>query len=262
MPSDPVPLSLTEVRRKIDAQDDQILESLMARFQLVEAVRAAKANEPSLWQTPMRPAREAQILKRLIAEADGAVHPRLLVRLWRSIINESSRVQAPVIVHVSKKLAQNIYHQIAIRDYFTGFDVQESRDEAQALVQVNVNPADIAIVEITSPWIDAYLKGDAGRAQVIATLPAIKDAATPQLLVFAVAPQEASGDDETLLVSKGSLPRDFAVQPLWSVKNGSYRLSALAGFFADHDGTLVGLNRSNPGLGLKVVGRYCSAIEV
>jgi hypothetical protein len=65
-----------------------------------------------------------------------------------------------------------------------------------------------------------------------------------------------------LLLSKGSLPRDFSVQPQWQVKSGSFKVTALAGFYSEHEGPLVGLMRSNPGLGLKVVGRYPAAIEV
>jgi hypothetical protein len=65
-----------------------------------------------------------------------------------------------------------------------------------------------------------------------------------------------------LLVSDGKLPRDFAPAPLWEVKIGSRRLSSLPGFLSEHESPLVGLMRSNPGLHLRVVGRYPSPFEV
>ena len=100
------------------------------------------------------------------------------------------------------------------------------------------------------------------RSQVIATLPALKDDEIPKLLIFGVTAMQATGEDETLLISKGNLPRDFAAQPIWHLKSGAYRLSSLAGWYSEHESPLISLTRSNPGLGLKVAGRYASAIEV
>ena len=111
-------------------------------------------------------------------------------------------------------------------------------------------------------WVEAFVKGNAGKAQVIAVLPSLKDGDVPKLLVIGQAPIEPTGDDETLVISEGKLPRDFSPQPLWQVKIGSYRLSCLPGFLLEHEGPLVGLMRSNTSLGLKVAGRYSSAIEV
>jgi chorismate mutase / prephenate dehydratase len=253
---------LSDIRRGIDAVDDAMLRLVEERFHLVEQVKAAKGGEPSPWPSPLRPAREMQILKRLLAQKSAHVSADLLVRLWRGIVTEASMVQSPVTIHISKKLASAMGHRLRIRDYFGRFAVEDYRDEAQAMVQINANPSDIAIVEPDSPWADAYIEGQAGKAQVIGLLPALRHADVPQLLILGVAPVEATGDDETLLLSKGNLPRDFSVQPVWQAKSGSYRLTALAGFYSEHEAPLVGLMRSNPGLGLKVVGRYPTPIEV
>jgi chorismate mutase / prephenate dehydratase len=260
-PSPPASLTLDDVRRAIDGIDDGVLVLLQKRFALVEEVIAAKGSEAAQWPSPLRPAREMQILKRLVGSASG-LSPDLLVRLWRSIITEATLKQAPVTIHVGKKLAQAMGHRLRIRDYFGRFAVEECRDEAQAMVQISANPTDICIVETQSNWIEPYLRGDAGKAQVIGTLPALKDDPIPKLLVLGVTPAQATGEDETLLISKGSLPRDFSLQPLWHAKAGSYRLSALAGYYSEHESPLISLSRSNPGLGLRVAGRYASAIEV
>jgi hypothetical protein len=202
-----------------------------------------------------------QILRRLIARSTSA-NPQLLVRLWRAIVTEATLKQAPIAIHVGRKTAQAMGHRLRIRDHFGRFAVEEWRDAGQAMMQVNANPADLCIVETESDWADAFLHGHAGRAQVIAALPALRESEVPKLLVLGVAPGQATGEDETLIISKGNLPRDFALHPVWQVKSGAYRLSALAGWFSEHESPLVGLARSNPGLGLKVAGRYASAIEV
>ncbi|NMD07534.1 MAG: hypothetical protein GYA66_06110 [Phyllobacteriaceae bacterium] len=253
--------SLDDVRRAIDGVDDAILELLKKRIALVDGVIAAKAGDTAPPATPLRPAREMMILKRLVARGSGLA-PELLVRLWRGIISEATLKQGTVTIHVTRKLAQSMGHRLRIRDHFGRFAVEEWKDSAQAFMQVNASPADICIVETDSDWIEPFLEGKAGKAQVIATLPALKDADIPKLLVFGVTPMQSTGDDETLLISKGSLPRDFAVQPDWQLKSGAYRLSSLAGWYSEHESPLISLSRSNPGLGLRVAGRYASAIEV
>ena len=261
MSASPSSLQLDELRRAIDAIDDGILELVQRRFQTVQGVKAVKTSDPGAWPSPLRPGREMQILKRLLAQADGSVPPETLVRLWRSIITESTLKQSSVTLHVPRKLAGSIADRLMLRDHFGRFSVAECRDETQALVQVNVAPGDLCVVETSSAWIDPFLEGKAGKAQVMGTLPVIGAGEVPNLLVFGVAPAQATGEDETLLISKGSLPRDFAVQPLWQIKLGSHRLSALAGFYSEHESPLIGLMRSNPGLGLAVAGRYPSAIS-
>jgi hypothetical protein len=201
------------------------------------------------------------ILKRLVA-GRGGLAPELLVRLWRGIISEATLKQGGVTVHVSKKLSQALGNRLRIRDHFGRFAVEEWKDTAQALMQINANPADICVVETESDWIEPFIEGKAGKAHAIATLPALKDADIPRLLVFGVTPTQATGEDETLLISRGNLPRDFAVQPSWQLKLGPYRLSSLAGWYSEHESPLISVSRSNPGLGLRVAGRYASAIEV
>lgn len=257
-------MPLEDIRRAIDDVDDELLALLNKRFTLVDGVIAAKGSESAAWPSPLRPSREMQIVRRMAGKAregQAELPLELLVRLWRGIITEATLKQAPVTIHVSKKLAQAMGHRLRIRDHFGRFPVEECRDEAQALLQVNANPADICIVETESNWVEAFMRGDAGKAQVIGILPVIKDADMPRLLAFGVAPTQATGEDETLLISKGNLPRDFSPQPVWHTKVGGYRLSSLAGAFSEHESPLVGLARSNPGLGLKVAGRYASAIE-
>ena len=255
--------ALDSLRRELDELDNAMLGLLAQRFEVTAKVRTLKMVQDKSLMSPLRPAREAVIQRRLVALAKAhGLSPHLVMRLWRQILSQSSLEQAPVVIHASRKLCQNIAHRLRLRDHFGAFAVEEWRDEAQALMQVNASPGDLCLVETESGWIEPYLAQQGGPAQIIGTLPAIKDQPEPKLLVIGNAPSEPTGEDETLLITKGNLPRDFAVQPLWQVKVGSYRLSALAGFFSDRESPLVGLMRSNISLGLKVAGRYPSAFEV
>ena len=252
---------LEEARREIDALDEGLLNLLERRFACVERVRCAKGDNGQA--SPLRPEREAFILRRLLRRAGaGGVPPELVVRIWRAIMIEASLAQAPITIHVSRRFTQTMGNRLRLRDYFGPVAVEDYRDEAQALYQINGNLLDLCVVETDSPWLEAFLDGKAGRAQVIAALPFLKTGEAPALLVIGHARAVATGEDETLLVSDGKLPRDFAPAPLWEVKIGSRRLSSLPGFLSEHESPLVGLMRSNPGLHLRVVGRYPSPFEV
>jgi chorismate mutase / prephenate dehydratase len=254
--------SLDEVRGQIDGLDDQILDLIAQRFAVTARVLALKKNEPAGHSLPLRPARETAILRRLLARGKVAgLSADVLVRLWRVILNESSRKQAPITLHVSKHLNGNLAHRLRLRDYFGPMAVEEYRDEAQALLQIDSARGDICVVETESPWTEAFVAGRGGKAQVIATLPALKEDGIPKLLILGHAPMEPTGHDETLVISDGKLPRDFTPQPNWQVKIGNHRLSSLPGFLLEHEGPLVGLMRSNVALRLKIAGRYSSAIE-
>jgi chorismate mutase / prephenate dehydratase len=253
--------SLESVRREVDALDDQILDLVAKRFEVTGQVRGLKQSEPALWPTPLRPTREATILRRLIARGKlSGLNPELVVRLWRGILNESTAKQAPITLHVSRHLNANLAHRLRLRDYFGPMQVEDYRDEAQTLMQIDMSAGDLCVVETDQPWVEAFLAGHAGKAQVIATLPTLQEDAMPKLLVFGQAPIEATGQDETLVISEGKLPRDFVPQALWQAKIGTHYISCLPGFLLEHENPFLGLNRSNPSLKLKIAGRFASAI--
>lgn len=254
--------ALQALRQELDDLDDALLALLAKRFAITAQVKSFKRATHTTSTSPLRPAREAQILQRLLARAkiDG-LNRDMVLRIWRTILSQSSFEQAPITIHVAKKTAAGIATRLRLRDHFPTLPIEEWRDEAQAMMQVNAGPGDICVVETDGAWVEAFAAGQAGTAQVIGALPVVSEAAMPNLLIIGNAPQEATGRDETLLITQGNLPRDFPVQPLWQVKSGAYRLSALAGFFSEHESPLVGLGRSNKSLGLVVAGRYPSAFE-
>ena len=255
--------SLGEARKVLDDIDDRLLDLLAKRINITGQVKRAKQNEIQVYASPLRPTREAIILRRLLSRAKQTdVSPILILRIWRAIISDSGLRQASITLHVSKHLNANIAHRLRLRDYFGAIDVEEYRDEAQALMQIDSSPGDLCVVETEQPWVEAFLSGHGGKAQVIACLPILKEDDMPKLLLIGQAPVEASSDDETLVISEGKLPRDFTPQPIWQSKIGNLRLSCLPGFLTGHEGPLVGLMRSNASLKLKIAGRYSSAIQV
>jgi chorismate mutase / prephenate dehydratase len=259
----PAAPALDALRRELDGLDEELLSLLAKRREVTQQVKSFKQVTAKTTASPLRPAREAHIHRRIIERAKSqGVDPAFALRLWRGILTESSLTQAPITIHISRRLSQSLGLRLRLSEHFPAMPVEDWKDETQAMIQVNVNPGDICVVETEAPWIEACVAGKAGTAQIIGTLPVVKTEVAPQLLIFGNAPMEASGHDETLLITEGNLPRDFALQPLWHVKSGPWRLSALAGFHSEHESPIVGLTRSNISLGLKLAGRYPSAIEV
>src|SRR5688500_17925229 len=89
------PPSLDAVRQRIDALDTELLRLVDERASLARIVAEAKRAAGDGDKFALRPAREAQILRRLIAAERGAANPSLIVRIWREMIGDSLSVQGP-----------------------------------------------------------------------------------------------------------------------------------------------------------------------
>jgi len=80
---------LAELRKEIDRIDDTVHDLLMERALVVEEVRAAKGAEG----IKLRPGREAEVLRRLIARHTGPFPKGALVRIWREVMSAYLKLQ-------------------------------------------------------------------------------------------------------------------------------------------------------------------------
>ena len=254
---------LDEVRRAIDEIDAELLDLLERRFALSREVAAIKALDPAAAAaSPVRPAREQAILRRLLERATGAAPPALVVRVWRHIISGSTLVQAPALVRAPESLLADPDCRDMLRDHFGTIPVAAVADSAAALTAARDRPAEIAAVRLGGDWLGPLRRGAGGEATVIGVLPVVSDGPPPPLVLVGHALPEPSGADETLVVTSGRLPRDFSPAPLWEIETETgERLTSVPGFLSDAEPPLVGLRRSNERLALAVIGRYPSPLE-
>jgi chorismate mutase len=80
--------TLEDARQEIDEIDLRILSLLEQRFNASRLIRRIKAQEPGNGTvSPVRPARESAILRRLLERASGSVPPAVVVQIsprrWR-----------------------------------------------------------------------------------------------------------------------------------------------------------------------------------
>jgi chorismate mutase / prephenate dehydratase len=86
------------LRRRIDEIDDRLQDLLIERMTIVSRVADQKRSGSGL--APHQPAREAEILRRLVARNSGAMPAASLVRIWRELLAATTRMQGAFTVAV------------------------------------------------------------------------------------------------------------------------------------------------------------------
>src|SRR6516225_12422800 len=146
------PTSLDEVRARIDAIDEQVLSLIAERAALSAAVTKAKrANGDNGFG--LRPAREAQILRKLLIAKERQVSFELVVTLWRQIMADSLARQGPF--HISLWGGKNPYRVIELTRirFGAGVSVRPAPRPEDALSAAK-SAGGVAVLALASdsPW--------------------------------------------------------------------------------------------------------------
>ncbi len=198
--------NLDDLRRRIDAIDDGLLDLIHERATIVGAVGAAKRAAGTAGA--FRPGREAQVMRRLAARHQGPFGLATVVRLWREIMCEFTRLQGPFAVAVHLRDGRPGLWDLA-RDHFGGetpmaahatpIQVIRAVDDGSATVGVLPVPSDDA----DGSWWTALLSAADDRPRIITRLPFASpgNARGTGLDAVAIArlPTEPSGEDRSYL---------------------------------------------------------------
>lgn len=90
--------TLSDIRVKIDAIDNQVHDLLMERASLVSSVAAAKKREGL---QIVQPAREARMMRRLLSRHGGPLPRNTIVRIWRELVGSVALLQTGFSVIVA-----------------------------------------------------------------------------------------------------------------------------------------------------------------
>jgi chorismate mutase / prephenate dehydratase len=200
--------TLEALRAEIDAIDEDLHRLIMRRANVALRIGAAK-NANGGDGLLMRPGREAQVLRRLIARHEGAFPKSVILRLWRELIGAVLRMQGPFSVAVYAPEGAAGYWDLA-RDHFGSLTPASAHDSAQQVLSaLATGGASVGVLPLpdsddTQPWWPMLLGQDAKRPRVVARLPfgsgeTVRGAPLEALAVAAI-PVEATGNDRTLLV--------------------------------------------------------------
>src|SRR5580700_8526737 len=98
MSKPPSPPSLAELRKEIDAIDEGVHRLLMQRGDIID--RLIRVKQTQEVGSAFRPAREADMMRRLVERHRGILPIDTVEGIWRVIISTFTYVQAPYSVHV------------------------------------------------------------------------------------------------------------------------------------------------------------------
>ena len=177
---------LAELRTEIDRIDEAMHRLLLERGEIIG--RLIKVKRTSESGSAFRPAREADMMRRLVERHRGILPLDTVESIWRVIISTFTYVQAPFSVHADISVGESAMRDSA-RFHF-GFTVPyASHFSASAAVEaVAKSKGDLALVSATSsrtPWWIALQ--DSGAPKIIARLPFVERADHPAALpVFVV----------------------------------------------------------------------------
>jgi chorismate mutase-like protein len=196
--------TLNDLRQQIDGIDDTLHDLLMRRAELVERIAASKP----AGGLALRPGREAQVLRRLLARHGGRFPAASMVRLWREIMGAFTFLQCPVRIAVCRPDSLPGYWDLA-RDHF-GVQIPFSAHETpiQVLAAVRADPNVIGVVPAPAqdepqPWWPRLMSGDPTTPNIVHKLPFVAgpNSRGRDLAAFVLARLEAepSGDDRSLV---------------------------------------------------------------
>ncbi len=200
--------SLDELRAEIDRIDAALHDLIQRRARVVEAVAARKAAQAGGASAIFHPAREAQILRRRLAENAGPLPASAVAQIWRALIGVFLRFQAPLSIDLCRgedPLAQldlvraHFGAALPVRFHDGADRVLGAVARDEHVIGVLPLPAD----DEPSPWWPTLANEEPSTPRIVARLPFVETAPAERgrgALVVARAPRGASGADTTLAV--------------------------------------------------------------
>jgi chorismate mutase len=180
--------SLADLRREIDRIDTAMHELLIERGGIIDQLIAVKKTEET--GSAFRPAREADMMRRLVRRHHGCLPLDTAESIWRVIISTFTYVQAPFAVHADLSAGDALMRDSA-RFHF-GFTVPfvPHMGSATVVEAVTASKGDLGLVPAFAiagggPWWTALEFASAPK--IIARLPFVERADHPAALpVFVI----------------------------------------------------------------------------
>jgi chorismate mutase len=231
--------SLTDLRHEIDRIDAAMHALLMERGEIIDRLIAVKQTQET--GSAFRPAREADIMRRLIERHHGNLPLDTAESIWRVIISTFTYVQAPFAVHADLSAGD-----AAMRDsarFHFGFTVPfvPHMGAASVVAAVTESKGDLGLVPAfaiagAGPWW-AALEFDTA-PKIIARLPFVERADHPAAM-------------PVFVVSRAAADAMVTETEMWSMRVSGWR-AASAGAVAATAEVIAAPDQAFDGAGLLV----------
>ncbi len=264
---------LASLRDEIDAIDDSIHDLLMRRMALANGISEAK-RAAGVSGALIRPAREAEILRRLMGRHGGVFPFPVIVRIWSEIMSATLVAEGSFKVSVftiEPSGEGQDFANLARAQFGAETPFIPARTESGVLRAVRDGKASIGVVPVPADamsgdvgvsaepwWLTLAVSGE-GRPMIVARLPWLPNnqhrSGAMSALVIAMITPEPSGDDISFLAieSSDAISRDriksalaetgidMASAVVWHDDDGSpgrWQLIEVNGFVAEEDARL------------------------
>ena len=204
---------LQEIRDQIDEVDQQLLDLLGKRAELVQKVgklKTALAERGNF----IRSGREANMMKAILAKGAGEFPKPALFSIWRSIISASLAMEGGLKVAMLRSKSFHLHKLIV--EYFGSFTDYMLCDTLEALLRI-VDDKTVVVLSAHDDWwtkLPADLK-------VFAKL-------HDEIYALARVTPEETGEDKTVVVTDAELP-----DLIYSAQNGGKFLYEIEGFHTE-----------------------------
>jgi chorismate mutase/prephenate dehydratase len=252
----PAAAEIAALRAEIDAIDDAMHDLLIQRSLVVGRLAGSRAKGSG---SPLRPGREAVVLRRLLGRHTGPLGRDRIVRVWREIFMASTAIQGAFSVAVFSPDAQAEAVRLAREHFGPATPVRVHPTPLRALAAVSDGDASVAVLPLPADGEPAegawWALLDAPRLQVVARLPFLAASDGGGALVVAPVPPDPSGDDRTLVlieaetrasraaVTQALADAGLAVQSLLLARaeDATHILAEIDGFLTAEDARLAAL---------------------
>ncbi|QCK84802.1 hypothetical protein E8L99_02890 [Phreatobacter aquaticus] len=209
----PKPPSLADLRGEIDRIDAAMHDLLMERGRIIETLIEVKKTAET--GSAFRPAREADVVRRLVKNHQGLLPVELIVQIWRQIISTFTYVQSPHSVHVVMGPEQEDARGLARFHFGFGVPLVKHSSAGSVVSAIGRERGDLGLIGLgaaAEPWWEKL--GHEGQPIGMATAPAIARAASPrppQALVIGHPSIDTAGLDTRLVAIRLPAPPKVSV---------------------------------------------------
>ena len=197
---------LDSLRREIDAIDGTLHDLLIRRAEVVERIRRTKRDGGA----HLRPGREAEILRNLVARHKGLIPKQSVVRIWREILAAFVRLQGPFSVAVFEPENQCGFGDLARSQYGGSTPITAHGSAHRIIGGVMRNEATVGVLPVPGrddddPWWPHLLSEERTTPRIIARLPFAgsgngRGGALEALVISRVPPEETGRDRSYLAI--------------------------------------------------------------
>lgn len=202
--------SLEDFRKEIDDIDVRLHDLIMERVEIVQAIAEKKG---TTGVSAYQPAREASLLRGLLARAVGPLGKRAIFSIWREILGASTRMQGGFSLAVVRFEEESAAFRLALEHFGSNSDVTFYGSPNQVLEAVSAGQAAIGLLphfhsDQQTSWWQQLARADDKSPRIVARLPFLvsETEAKGEVDAFVVALGEtpATGDDHSLFVFDGA----------------------------------------------------------